>query len=391
MLKTQQYLSSKNKSLDTLRTELGIRICEHETLPLVILNYGIDSVKTNPIAQECRGLVLEKDTWNLVARAFSRFFNWGEITVERGKFNWNSCHVQEKVDGSLGLLYRYQDQWRFNTRGSFGNHEIFQDFTWTDLFCQALGIKVLADLDTILPKHYNITYVFEIVSPFNQVVRQYKKPAAYLLTIFLNEQIHPTELYLHEVDRAVEIIKDNGMCCKRPQVWIFHNIKEVEDYVLKISQKDKTFEGVVIRDDENRRWKIKSPTYLALHRMRGNGDNLFSPKHQLKFILNGEADELLSYFPDARDSIMRHKFAVLSAQQKIERIWEYNWKIEDQKEFALTILEQLSFFNLKPLSNILFNMRKKYGVNQNLSLLTEMWRESEDLILKVCFEKSPKT
>mgnify|MGYP001296035369 CR=1 FL=1 len=81
MLEVQKYL--KNKTLDDLNIEFGIKIKEHDELPLVILNYsmidhGTIGNKTHPIVCECRGLVLEVGSWNIVARSFYRFFNFGE-------------------------------------------------------------------------------------------------------------------------------------------------------------------------------------------------------------------------------------------------------------------------------------------------------------------------
>lgn len=78
MLEVQTYLRG-GKTIDDLESELGIKAIAHPTLPLVILNYNqIESPKRNSIVRECRGLVLEVGTWNVVARSFQRFFNFGE-------------------------------------------------------------------------------------------------------------------------------------------------------------------------------------------------------------------------------------------------------------------------------------------------------------------------
>lgn len=78
MLNVQQFLQTK--SLEDLTAELGIRVTRHDQLPLIILNYDqIESPKANEIVVECRGLVLEEGTWEIVARSFRRFFNFGEL------------------------------------------------------------------------------------------------------------------------------------------------------------------------------------------------------------------------------------------------------------------------------------------------------------------------
>lgn len=376
-MQVQAYL--RTHGLETLSQELGINVCHHEELPLVILNYNqIESPKTNPVVRECRGLVLEKETWKLVARSFPRFFNWGEVEDELRVFNWDDCHIQAKEDGSLGILYNYKGEWRFNTRGSFADSNIqFQDFTWTQLFCDAIGVRNLEELGDNLALSPRNTYVFELVSPFNQIVRQYPEPAVYLLTMFRGKE----ELSLEEVDYIAAVMCRNRLNVWRPEVWEFTHIKEVEQHVYSISENDQTFEGVVLRDNENRRWKIKSGTYVSLHRMRGEGDNLFNPKHQLRFILMNEVDEVISYFPIAEESIRQHQEKVLSAQRELEEIWTEHWQIEDQKEFALAITSKTKF------SSILFNLRKQHGAEQSLQLLRSAWRESDRAILKVLFGK----
>lgn len=382
-MEVQKYLRTKGNSLETLTSELGINVCLHETLPLVILNYSqIDSPKTDPVVRECRGLVLERKTWEIVARSFPRFFNWGEVEDELRIFNWNDCHIQAKEDGSLGLLYNYRGEWRFNTRGSFADLNIqFQNFTWTELFCEAIDIENLQELNEHVALSPENTYVFELVSPYTQIVRQYDEPTVYLLTVFRGKEEFPLE----QVDFMADIMGRNRLDVWRPELWLFDNIKAVEDHVYALSEQDQTLEGVVLRDSKNRRWKVKSATYFALHRMRGEGDNLFNPKHQIRFILMGETDELLSYFPIAEESILKHKEMVETAQSELEEVWDEHWRIADQKEFALTIIPKTKF------SGILFRLRKSHGDRQSLSLLRETWRKSDYDILKVVFNKRPST
>lgn len=70
----------------------------------------------------------------------------------------------------------------------------------------------------------------------------------------------------------------------------------------------------------------------------------------------------------------------MQAQRVLEEVWEENWQIEDQKEFALAITPKTKF------AGILFNLRKKYGDQQSLQLLRETWGESEKIILNNLFK-----
>ena len=74
---------------------------------MVLLNYKPSASKTDPVVQECRGLVLVRREissrdiasgtgaavkWNVVCRPFARFFNWRE--VPDSGFDWDNFTVR---------------------------------------------------------------------------------------------------------------------------------------------------------------------------------------------------------------------------------------------------------------------------------------------------------
>ena len=64
----KEYFES-GKNLEDLKNELGISSNSFDDL--VVLNYSqIDSPKTDPLVRMCRGIVIEKDTWNIVHYPF---------------------------------------------------------------------------------------------------------------------------------------------------------------------------------------------------------------------------------------------------------------------------------------------------------------------------------
>jgi hypothetical protein len=369
MLEVQKYL--RTRTLDQLTDELAIKVTRHDTLPLVILNYNqIDSPKTHPVVRECRGLCLHAHTHRVVAKSFNRFFNWGEVAEEMGDFDFSDFVVQSKEDGSLVLLYEYDGQWRANTRGSFAEDNIqFQEFTWTDAICKAAGHPNLTELGIRLNPQF--TYVCELCTPWNKIVRRYPAPVLYLLTIFDKEG---RELTTEQCDGYAS---SAGLL--RPTLYQFKSIEEIQSFLQEQAESDPTFEGVVIKDHLGHRWKIKSATYLGLHRLRGEGDT-FNPKHLLPFILAGEEDELLTYFPEVKETFYEAKCRVLEAYIEVIELWGDHWRIEDQKEFALAIKDQSSF------ASILFSVRKKRGNQQVAADVKNEWREATQLILKKLFK-----
>lgn len=365
-LHVQEYLQSK--TFDDLTAELGIVVKKHDTLPLAILNYDqIESPKTHPVVRECRALVLQTDTHEVVAKSFNRFFNWGEVAEEMKDFDFSSIIVQSKEDGSLVLIYYYDGQWHANTRGSFATDLMqSQNFTWREGICKALHVSDLQEVDRHLDR--SLTYVCEFCSPWNKVVRRYPEPEMYLLTAFRGS----VELTWEELDQQESAL---GLM-RTPTRFLFSSIEEIQQMLQEEAANDPTFEGVVIRDRHGHRWKIKSATYLGLHKMRGEGDNIFHPKHLLPFILAGEESELLTYFPECRETYEGLKAKVEQSFAELHDLWAKHWMIEDQKEFALSIKEKT------PFTSLLFNVRKRHGKSQNSEHLKEEWRTASALILK---------
>lgn len=365
MLEIQKYLKSGG-SLDDLNSTLGIKHCRHPYLPLLILNYNqIESPKLNPLVREARGLVLDSD-YSLVARSFSRFFNWGEVPNEMELFNFNDFVVETKEDGSLVIFYWFEGDWHVNTRGSFALDLIqYQKFTWREAICKALKVDSLKNVDKFLDK--KITYVCEFVSPWNKIVRNYTDASLFLLTAFEGVK----ELSYQEINAI------NGLhLFKIPKKHHFKNIAEIQCFLQKQSEDDPTFEGVVIRDSSNYRWKIKNPAYLSLHRMKGDGDNLYNPKNLLPFILKNESDELLNYFPEVRDTYFELKTKVDEQFYCLKSIWSKYKSIDSQKDFALSIKDKT------PFTAVLFSTRKKYGQEQTEADLRREFIASEPLILR---------
>jgi hypothetical protein len=375
MLAIEQYLT-QGKTFDDLINEYSLKATYHPTLPLVILNYNmIKSPKLAAVTREARGIVFDTNTKKLVAKGFDRFFNWGEVEEEMRRFDFNNFTTTEKLGGSYVLLYCYNGQWMANTRSTFGLDKINDmPITWWQGFCQALGIASIQELDKILGRGYS--YVCEFCSPYNKVVREYKTPQMYLLAVFKGEE----EVSSSVINAIAYFISLNQLPLLRPEEYKFSNTFEIINFLNHNSTNDPTFEGVVIRDRNNCRYKIKSPTYLAWHHMKGSGDDLHAPKNLLPFILNDEIDELLTYFPEVTETYYKYKDKIDKAYIELVLLFNECRFIDNQKTFALKIVGKT------PFTSILFQVRKKYGRHQTIHNLYDEWRNSQDLILKKLFE-----
>jgi len=120
----------------------------HPELPLTIWNYSPTCQYDgawDEVTLMCRGLVTD-DKGNIVARPFKKFFN-----MEEGKHTpTEEFEVFEKMDGSCIILFNYNDEWIFATRGSFTSE-------------QAIKAKELSAKYPLENLDKNKTYVFEII------------------------------------------------------------------------------------------------------------------------------------------------------------------------------------------------------------------------------------
>lgn len=360
MLKVQQYLHEKG--LSSLVEEFGIKTNEHED-GRVILNYhqiDSDKFKFEEIVRECRGLVLNKYDWSLVARSFPRFFNLGEYRKEQDKFRWGQSIATEKVDGSLIIIYYWNGGWHVNTRNSYSNTNVNDSpFTFRQLVDMALPQNWQNKFD---PK---ITYIGEVCSLYNKVVRNYQTPTFYLLTSFSNE----VELTHSATD---DIAKEAGLLL--PNKYIFSNVCDIQSFLTEKASKDPTYEGLVLRDKDNKRIKCKSESYIQLHRLSNNG-NIASVKNILGFVLKGEESEILTYFPELKQSVYEVKNAIRPVVDRMMWLWNTYKDEPDQKRFALSIKDH-------PLSYALFKARK-----HNISPV-DVLSECEEIVYNKLFKNS---
>ena len=133
----------------------------HPTKDLTIWNYSpkVQYEKLwDDITLQCRGLVTNSKG-DIVARPFKKFFNYEEHKPE--DIPNENYIVYEKMDGSLGILFNYENEWILATRGSFTSP-------------QAIKGKEILDRHDISAWRKDNTYLFEIIYPENRIVVDYK-------------------------------------------------------------------------------------------------------------------------------------------------------------------------------------------------------------------------
>jgi T4 RnlA family RNA ligase len=343
MLEVQKFLKgatsvfSNQFALDALKEQKGIKASIWED-KLVVLNYcQIESKKTCVIAQECRSLVLEMGTWEIVSRSFNRFFNYGEEPCP--KVGIEHMIAYEKVDGSLIGLFNYKGEWMYRTRSVIMPTSSINgwDVTWEDHIMEALRGTELAAMNE------KNTYIMELTSSENRVVTKYActEPMMTLLAVRYNDSGN----YIPK-DVLSRVADYHGL--RLPRTYKFDTISDCLQAAKELRDLQ---EGYVLYNRQGEPvCKVKNPAYVAAHHLRSEGLN---PKRVLDLIIMNEVGEYLAIFPEdgavfepyveAFEELQFQANLVMNAVRGAEEI--------SQKDFALYVKDM-------PFKSLLFSMRK---------------------------------
>lgn len=329
-LNVQKYLRS-GKTLDELNKDFGIKF--NEVDDLVILNYDqLNSTKTDPIVMECRSLILRKGTWDIISMAFRRFFNYGEAENVTGDFDFEQAVALQKIDGSILSVFHDGSGFRMSTRGMIdggGGVGLF-DISFKTLFDMTVK-QYAADTRAFFQKldpAYN--YIFELTSPENRVVTQYKERSLHLLTMRSVgdwAELPPAQVNLHAIRLGV----------KRPEVYPFSDISALVQMAAELKNLD---EGYVCVDYSKQidgnypRIKVKSPFYVAMAHHKESSSA--SMRALMQLVIAGEQDEFIGYFPEYKQYVdgIADKYNEYVDSIKADIAFSHTLDKSDRKAFA---------------------------------------------------------
>lgn len=335
-MQVQKYL--KEKGVEALCEELYINVKKVDDL--LVLNYNqIESPKTNAIVIECRSLILDTD-FNVVSRSFDRFFNLQEAPEASPKIDWSKASCFEKVDGSLIKIYNHKGVWYIATRGTaYADSGVNGfDITFKEIVLKSLNVNE-EDFQAICGSNLDRewTYIFEVTSVENRVVKRYEGYTLHYLAARHNQTGEYGDDYEKQAALRIGAVE--------VKEYKFSNFEECLETVRNLKDLD---EGYVVYQDGKPISKIKSPAYLAVHLIRGEG---LSPKRIMQLVLINEQAEYLAYFPEDEKFFTPYEAALNALVSEMVECYTTTRHIEDQKEFALAVKD-------KPFSAVLFQARK---------------------------------
>lgn len=186
---------------------------------------------------------------------------------------------------------------------------------------------------------------------------------------------HTDGMYLNK-DYLKEWAEENNI--KFPKEYYF---KSIDDCMKAIDELKDLKEGYVVYenvgcagiDEYVPMFKLKSPTYIAVHRLKG--ENL-SPKRIIDLVNMNEHEEYLTYFEEDRKYFEPYIKAYNVLFDDIDWVWEKYKNVKNQKDFAIYVKDF-------PFASILF--RKRNQPEQNFVHIFNSQSDSykRDLLEKI--------
>ncbi len=276
--------------IDQLITEGYITKRPHSSGELFIYNYTAkaqyDRLWT-PETMQCRGLILDRHG-AIASRPLIKFFNLQE---HQESLPSEPFDVYEKLDGSLGILYWYQDKPYIASRGSFNSDQAVK--------ANQIFYSLYANAIPLLDR--SLTYLFEIIYPANRIVVNYGDYEALVLLAVI-ETASGREYSIEEFSHL-------GF----PIAKKYDGLKDLEA-IAKLNEQNQ--EGFVIRFDGGLRLKFKFADYVKLHRVLTQVTSKViweMLRDQMPF------EDILEHVPDEfYDWVKETKATLLSQYQQIE-------------------------------------------------------------------------
>ena len=143
-----------------------VRISSHpnKSIPLNLYCYDRKAVYDNiwdDVTTKCRGLIVNTGTMEIVSRPFEKFFEEGwpgqESNLERRvslSCEFGPPTISEKINGCLGIFWKYGIHWGIATKGSFSSPHAKWATEWMENHINVYG-------KLVFPEGY--TPVFEII------------------------------------------------------------------------------------------------------------------------------------------------------------------------------------------------------------------------------------
>jgi hypothetical protein len=252
----------------------------------------------------------------------------------------------------IQVYYDWNDMvWYAGTTGTAeGEGEVNNKLgtSFNQLFWNTVKDKYNLDASK-LTKGY--TYVFELTTPYNIVVKPHGESSASLLTVRNLETLK--EVSFEELTLIAETL---GV----PRVKAYDlNAKNVGSLLKTFESMVWHDEGYVVVDANHNRVKIKNPAYVAVHGLK----NKTAEHNIMEIIVTNEVEEFAAVFPERKKEVFKLKEnydnllnILVEAWDELKPLRPKNITPNEKKKFAQSVFDVCSRKNLKDFSGLFFGL-----------------------------------
>jgi RNA ligase len=281
------------------------------------------------IRRECRGMIFDTATGNLISRPYHKFFNVGEREeTNLDKIDLTQPHVVlEKLDGSMIRPIPTPEGFRLGTKAGITDVAMNAEYFVADKPEYAKFIKSSFAC--------GLTPIFEWCSRKNRIVVDYSEDQLILTAV----RDMRSGNYI-PYSQMVETGKNYDIPVVKAIAGDETDIEKVVDHIRKWDDG----EGVVIRFDNGHMVKIKADEYILRHRSK---EQINSEKNIIQVILNDSVDDMIPLLTseDAqRLKDFQQKFwcAVDEVSSDLTKIFKGgDMMYPDKKEFAVEFVNKM--------------------------------------------------
>lgn len=300
----------------------------------------------NEITLKTRGLILD-DNRRIIFNCPRKFFNFQQNnfandTYERLKDDFK---IYEKLDGSaIWVVNDSEYGFIVSSKSSFTSEHA----TWAKEIIE----QKFKEKDLIFKE--GICYCFELIHPENRIVVDYGEEKTLKLWGLKTQSGETIELEDNKIDTSY---------FETPKLLGTNNDKSVIDNYIN----QKNVEGVVLKGVGDDRIKIKSQTYLELHRIKTD----CTPNRILELLMSGKRVSDYDFPDEFLKEVQSYEDIYLKKYQQIYNQIESAEKIlhnKTDKEIGLAKIDgflKSGIFNLrrnKDVSNLIWRKVKEENV-----------------------------
>ncbi len=281
------------------------------------------------IRRECRGMIFDTATGNLISRPYHKFFNVGEREeTNLDKIDLTQPHVVlEKLDGSMIRPIPTPEGFRLGTKAGITDVAMNAEYFVADKPEYAKFIKSSFSC--------GLTPIFEWCSRKNRIVVDYSEDNLILTAV----RDMRSGNYI-PYSQMVETGKNYDIPVVKAIAGDETDIEKVVDHIRKWDDG----EGVVIRFDNGHMVKIKADEYILRHRSK---EQINSEKNIIQVILNDSVDDMIPLLtPEDAQRLkdFQQKFwcAVDEVSSDLTKIFKGgDMMYPDKKEFAVEFVNRM--------------------------------------------------